>query len=104
MTRFARHVFPQPIPNPHLFPHPSGWAEERRQKRIRVGVVGAEGEFSQTPLLPSTGGCPQRSEGTQTIGSPFSLLTFFLVTQKESKLPPGNPRLAGELQTSEELK
>jgi len=32
------------------------------------------------------------------------LLTFFLATQKESELPPGNPRLAGELQTSEELK
>jgi hypothetical protein len=34
------------------------------------------------------------AQGTQTIGSPFSLLTFFLATQKESKLPPGNPRLA----------
>jgi len=29
----------------------------------------------------------------QTAGAPFSLLTFFLATQKESELPPGNPRL-----------
>jgi hypothetical protein len=52
---------------------------------------------SSTPFSASTGGCPQRSEGTQTIGSPFSLLTFFLATQKESELLPGNPRLVGKL-------
>ncbi|BDT67246.1 hypothetical protein os1_14210 [Comamonadaceae bacterium OS-1] len=34
-------------------------------------------EFSQTPLEASTAGCPQRSVGTQTVGSPFlGLLSF----------------------------
>src|SRR5688572_18236030 len=33
---------------------------------------------SSTPAGPSTAGCPERSAGTQTAGSPFSLLTFFL--------------------------
>ena len=28
-------------------------------------------EFSETPLNPSTAGCPERSAGTQTVGSPF---------------------------------
>ncbi|MDP3248167.1 MAG: hypothetical protein Q8M93_14530, partial [Polaromonas sp.] len=36
MTRYARHVSPHPNPNPNLFPHPSGWAEERSRKRIRA--------------------------------------------------------------------
>ena len=35
------------------------------------------------------------AEGIQTIGSPFSLLTFFLATQKESELLPGTPRPTG---------
>ncbi len=39
--------------------------------------------------------------GTQTVGSPFLLLTFLLATQKKSELPPGNPRLAGTPQTVE---
>jgi len=77
-------------------------------------------EFSETPPEPSTAGCPQRSGGTQTPGSPFLLLTFGVrVTslrevseprarsapfgeQKKtrfagfakSELPPGNPRPA----------
>jgi hypothetical protein len=55
-------------------------------------------EFEPTPFSESsTAGCPERSGGTQTIGSPFSLLTFFLATQKESELPPGNPRLVGNV-------
>ena len=43
---------------------------------------------SETPLLSSTAGCPQRSEGTQTIGSPFFSLGFF-GEAKKSKSPAG---------------
>jgi hypothetical protein len=96
MTRFARHV--SLYPNPHSFPHPSGWAEERSRKRVRTSDCLSAASSSSAPLSASTAGCPQRSGGTQTIGSPFSLLTFFLATQKESELPPGNPRLVGKLQ------
>ena len=49
-------------------------------------------ESSSTPAGPSTAGCPQRSEGTQTIGSPFLCLLSF-GEAKESELPPGNPGL-----------
>ena len=51
-------------------------------------------EFSETPPGPSTAGCPQRSGGTQQVGSPFLLLTFLLAKQKKSELLPGNPRPA----------
>ena len=41
-----------------------------------------------TPLLASTAGCPQRNEGSQTIGSPFFSLGFF-GDAKKSKSPAG---------------
>jgi hypothetical protein len=49
---------------------------------------------SSTPFFASTAGCPQRSGGTQTIGSPFLCLLSF-GEAKESELPPGNPRPTG---------
>ena len=42
-------------------------------------------ELFLTPSGPSTAGCPQRSGGTQTPGSPFLLLTFLLAKQKKSE-------------------
>ena len=52
---------------------PSGCAEERRFWRIRARVCLSDAkrrEFSETPPKQSTAGCPQRSEGTQRVGSP----------------------------------
>ena len=59
---------------------PSGCAEERRFWRIRARVCLSDAkrrEFSETPAKLSTAGCPQRSEGTQPVGSLFlGLLSF----------------------------
>ncbi len=87
------------------FSHPSGWAEERRQKRIRACDCLSRRRVRARPLFrraPQV--APLRSAGAQTIGSLFSLLTFFLATQKESELLPGNPRLAGKLPHREQRK
>ncbi len=81
--------------------YPSGCAEERRSRRIRASDCLSVASSSSTPAGPSTAGCPQRSGGSQTAGSPFLLLTFLLATQKKSELPPGNPRLVGEPNDSE---
>jgi hypothetical protein len=77
-----------PSPPRLSIPSPSGWAEERRQKRIRAGTCLSEASLCLTPLLASTAGCPQRSVGTQTIGSPFFSLGFF-GEAKKSKSPAG---------------
>jgi hypothetical protein len=62
-------------------------------------------EFVPDPVFGEHRRLPRSAaQGTRTIGSPFSLLTFFLATQKESELPPGNPRLVGEPRTNELLK
>ncbi len=44
-------------------------------------------EFCETPRNASTAGCPQRSGGSQTVGSPF--FAYFLWRDKESKSPAG---------------
>ena len=44
-------------------------------------------EFSETPLNPSTAGCPERSAGTQTSGRLFLLTSFG--EAKEVSAPPG---------------
>ena len=51
---------------------PSGCAEERRgwRTRARDCLSAAGASLSETPPSPSTAGCPQRSAGTQTAGSP----------------------------------
>ena len=73
------------------FGFPSGCAEERRFWRIRARVCLSDAkrrEFSETPAKLSTAGCPQRSEGTQPVGSLFlGLLSFG--EAKESESPAG---------------
>ena len=70
---------------------PSGCAEERRFWRMRARVclsAAKRREFSETPTKLSTAGCPQRSEGTQPVGSLFlGLLSFG--EAKESESPAG---------------
>ena len=89
---------------PAFIPHPSVCAEERRSRRIRASDCLSRRRVRARPRL---GRAPQVSlrsvseGGTQTVGAPFSLLTFFLATQKESELPPGNPRPVGEPQAQE---
>jgi hypothetical protein len=60
-----------------FLPLPSVCAEERRARRIRASDCLSEASSSSTPAGPSTAGCPQRSGGTQTVGSPFFSLGFF---------------------------
>ena len=57
--------------------HPCECAEERRARRNRASDCLSEASLSSTPAGPSTAGCPQRSGGTQTVGSPFFCLLFF---------------------------
>ena len=67
---------------------PSGCAEERSGQRIRARDCLSEASSSETPLDASTAGCPQRSEGTQPVGSLFlGLLSFG--EAKESESPAG---------------
>ena len=48
-----------------------------------------QSEFRSAAPRPSIAGCPQRSGGTRPVGSPFSLVTFFLARQKESDCAAG---------------
>src|SRR5690606_2276013 len=79
-------------------PHPSGWAEERRQKRIRACDCLSAASSSKTPLLSSTAGCPQRSGGSQTIGSPFFWVLFFGEAKTKCLARRGETRLVGKPQ------
>ena len=58
-------------------PPPSVCAEERSFKWSRARDCLSEASASGTPLEASTAGCPQRSGGTQTAGSPFFGLPYF---------------------------
>ena len=69
-------------------PNPCECAEERSFKRKRASDCLSEASSSSTPLEASTGRCPQRSEGTQTPGSPFLLLTLLLAKQRKVSRPP----------------
>jgi hypothetical protein len=100
-------AYPNPLPTPTPIPIPipppfcmrrgaevqtdQGWRclSEASLARPRLDRA------PQVALRSVSGG------GTQTVGSPFLLLTFLLATQKKSELPPGNPRLAGTPQTVE---
>ncbi len=69
---------------------PSGCAEERSVSRIRARSclsAAQRSEFCETPRNASTAGCPQRSGGSQTVGSPF--FAYFLWRDKESESPAG---------------
>ena len=90
---------------PKGLPHPSGRAEKRRawggrgsaacrascsdSLRLFERSAQARSEFRSAAPRPSIAGCPQRSGGTRPVGSPFSLVTFFLARQKESDCAAG---------------
>jgi len=67
---------------------PSVCAEERSVSRIRARPCLSEASLGETPRNASTAGCPQRSGGTQTAGSPFFCLRFF-GEAKKSRSPAG---------------
>jgi hypothetical protein len=75
-------------PSGCLLPIPSVCAEERSGQRIRARDCLSEASLSETPLDASTAGCPKRSAGTQTVGSPFLCLLSF-GEAKESESPAG---------------
>ena len=77
------------LPCPQI---PSVCAEERRFRRIRARACLSEASLRATPAEPSTARYPKRSEGSQTAGSPFLLLTLLLAKQKKGELLPGPPR------------
>jgi len=69
---------------------PSGCAEERSVSRTRArSCLSATqwSEFCETPRNASTAGCPQRSGGSQTVGSPS--FAYFSWRDKKSKSPAG---------------
>ena len=80
---------------------PSVCAEERRFRRIRARACLSEASLHVTLAEPSTARYPKRSEGSQTAGSPFLLLTLLLAKQKKSELPPGNPRHSSQSNRSQ---
>ena len=83
-------------PHPYSIPQPVGLGRGAQAKADQDRhLFEPKASLCLTPLLPSTAGCLERSERTQTIGSPFLWLTFLLATQKKSELLPGNPRPAG---------
>ena len=49
-------------------------------------------EFVRTPPAPSTAGCPERSAGSQTAGSPFFGLLFFGEAKKSDSPAGANSR------------
>ncbi len=67
---------------------PSVCAEERSVSRIRARPCLSEASLGETPRNVSTAGCPKRSVGTQTAGSPFFCLRFF-GEAKKSRSPAG---------------
>ncbi len=69
-------------------PTPSVCAEERSVSRIRARPCLSEASLGETPRNASTAGCPKRSVGTQTAGSPFFCLRFF-GEAKKSRSPAG---------------
>ena len=70
----------------YSFSHPF-WMRRGAQGQTDQGSCLSEPKASlhETPAGPSTAGCPQRSEGTQQVGSPFLLLTLLLAKQKKSE-------------------
>ena len=57
---------------------------------IRAARCLSEASLRRPPFFWGSAGCPKRSEGTRTVGSPFFCLLFF-GEAKKSELPPGNP-------------
>ena len=100
----ARPQHQQPIPTTAaLHAAVAWWPSEAKARSVSKPLCmrrGAQGfadqgsqlfersEFCETPRNPSTAGCPQRSEGSQTVGSPFFCLRFF-GEAKKSRSPAG---------------
>ena len=76
-----------------LTPPPSVCAEERRARRIRARDCLSAASSSGTPAGLSTAGCPQRSGGTQTVGSPFFGLPYFGEAKKGESPAAATERL-----------
>jgi hypothetical protein len=72
-----------------------GWAEERRDKRIRAKTCLSRRRVVFDPAWLEHRRLPVAKRRDPDCGSPFLLLTFLLAKQKKSELPPGNPRPAG---------
>ena len=74
---------------------PSGCAEERRVWRIRARVCLSDAqrrELSETPLNPSTAGCPvAKRRGRRQWGRPF-FGSFLSATRKKGTRMPGDSR------------
>ena len=100
--------------SPHPHPHPGGEGASPKAERSNgppgfapnpVGLgrgaqvsadqgwhMSERSELCQTPLTPSTAGCPKRSAGTQTSGR-LLLLTFLGEARKVSAQPGALPGL-----------
>ncbi len=74
-------------------PIPSVCAEERSVSRIRARPCLSEASLGETPRNASTAGCPKRSAGTQTVGSPFFCLRFFGEAKKSRSAAGPRPGL-----------
>ena len=85
----ALRVLASPHPNPSLFPHPLGWAEERRQERTRASDclsrrrVRARPRFCRAPQVARS-----EAEGPRLSGR-LSFGYFSLATQRKVPRPPG---------------
>ncbi len=66
-------------------------AQRPADKGLRLSEPKAS--LSKTPLGASTAGCPQRSEGTQPVGSPFFGVLFFGETKKSASPAGTTPGL-----------
>jgi hypothetical protein len=85
----AKRVLASPNLSWYLSPPPVGLGRGAQAKADQGSRLSEpKASSSETPLLPSTAGCPQRSEGTQTIGSP-SLCLLSLGDARESESPAG---------------
>ena len=87
-------------------PTPSLCAEERKARRIRARACLSAASLHETPAGLCTAGCSWHSEESQTVGSPFLLLTWLLAKQKKREEPPGYPRPVNvkDTQTMHKLK
>ena len=73
--------------------NPCVCAEERRARRIRARDCLSAASLHETPAGLSTAGCPQRSGGTRTVGSPFFSLGFFGEAKKSESPAAATERL-----------
>ncbi len=95
-----------PIANPNLnsipIPPPFWLRRGAEGQTDKDGRLSERSEFEPGPGWTEHRRLPRSvAQGSQTVGSPFLLLTFLLATQKKSELPPGNPRLVGTPPTQE---